>query len=208
MSASKHIALPTDMASLVAALANRDPMTRRRAREALVAKHTQDATAALAAALSDRRERVRWEAAKALTAIRDPDSAAALLQAFDDESQDVRWLAAKGLIALGDAGLSTVLRGLTANEARSPTFYQGAHHVLHDLSRHGHARILAPVLAALAHAEPMMAAPAAAHRALSALAVQGEGRSDAARPRPQPDRAAAVAAPQRALELAPQDAST
>lgn len=171
MSISEPIALPTDTASLVAALARRDPMTRGRARQALVAKGTQEASAALAAALSDRRQHVRWEAAKALLAIRDPDSASTLLQALDDESQDVRWLAAKGLIALGEVGMLTVLRGLTEEEARSLEFCQGAHHVLHDLSRQGHAEILAPVLAALSHSEPMVAVPPAAYRALADLAA-------------------------------------
>ena len=171
MSICEPVALPSDPASLVAALSGRDPLTRRRARQSLVAQGTQEATAALVEALSDRRQRVRWEAAKALIAVRDPDTAPALLQALDDESQDIRWLAAKGLIALGEVGLLTVLRGLP-ERARSLEFCQGAHHVLHDLSRQGRAEILAPVLAALAHSEPTIAVPPAAHRALTALDVR------------------------------------
>jgi HEAT repeat protein len=170
MTISEPAALPADTAPLVAALSSRDPMTRKRARQALVAKGTREVTAALAAAISDRRERVRWEAAKALIAVRDPDTAPDLLRALDDASQDIRWLAAKGLIAIGEVGLVSVLQGLT-EPGRSLEFYQAAHHVVHDLSRRGHAEILAPVLAALAHSEPMIAAPPAALRALTALPV-------------------------------------
>lgn len=156
--------------SLVAELANKDPVVRQRARESLVDRGTSEVTAGLISELTDPREHVRWEAAKALAALADPVSAPALVHALDDDNADVRWLAAEGLVALGKPGLMAVLSGLI-KRAGSTAFCRSAHHVLHRCSQKGNAKAIAPVLAALNGSEPGVCAPPAAYEALTDLKV-------------------------------------
>jgi hypothetical protein len=150
------------------ALAGDDAMTRERAREELVRLGGSEVTRALVGALMDSRQQVRWEAAKALVAVADPVAAPALLHALEDEDSDVRWVAAEGLVSMRKVGLLTVLSGLT-RRARSIEFCHGAHHVLHDLKKRGHADVIEPVLAALEQSEPAVAVPPTAYTALQSL---------------------------------------
>jgi hypothetical protein len=154
-------------------LANEDAVARQSAREFLVALGTNEVTAALVAELNDPREHVRWEAAKALAALKAPVSAPALVDALDDDNGDVRWLAAEALVALGQTGLMAVLSGLT-KRAGSTAFCRSAHHVLHDCSKVGDAKAIAPVLVALDGPEPGVCVPPAAYAALMDLKA-GQG---------------------------------
>lgn len=156
------------ISSLIEELASSDPVARQQAREKLGRIGGHDVTQALVGELVDPRRQVRWEAVKALAVLGDPIAAPALLHALEDHDSDVRWVAAEGLIGLGHIGLLTVLSGLT-RRARSIEFCRSAHHVLHDLKKHGHAEVIAEVLAALDQDEPQTAAPPAAHRALEEL---------------------------------------
>ena len=158
--------------SLVTGLASSEPVARQQAREKLIRLGGHDVTAALVAESLDPRRQVRWEAVKALAALADPVAAPALLHALEDHDSDVRWVAAEGLVGLRRVGLLTVLSGLT-RRARSIEFCRSAHHVLHDLKKHGHADVIAEVLTALDQDEPETAAPPAANRALESLKSGG-----------------------------------
>jgi HEAT repeat protein len=153
---------------LVAALANPDPVSRERAREALVA-FGKPAVPALIQLLSHRKSHVRWEAAKALSHIADPIAASALVNALDDCDGDVRWLAAEALIGLNQDGVYPLLAALLEN-APSSWLCESAHHVCHALARTRKlGPILRPVLAALEKMEPETALPPAAYAALAKL---------------------------------------
>ncbi len=160
------------IAALIGDLASTEAVKRQQAREKLIRLGGHDVTQALVAELVDPRRQVRWEAVKALSALGDPIAAPALLHALEDHDSDVRWVAAEALIGLRRVGLLTVLSGLT-RRARSIEFCRSAHHVLHDLKKHGHGEVIAEVLAALDQDEPETAAPPAAHQALEALKVGG-----------------------------------
>jgi hypothetical protein len=168
MNANKNEQRAELVARLIDELTNHDPVARKHARERLCRMGGHDVTRALVGELVDPRRLVRWEAVKALSVLADPIAAPGLLHALEDDDGDVRWVAAEGLIALGRIGLLTVLSGLT-RRARSIEFCRSAHHVLHDLKKHGDADVIAPVLAALERPEPQVAAPLAAHHALTAL---------------------------------------
>ncbi len=156
------------IAALVDDLASSDAITRQQAREKLIRLGGHDVAQTLVGEMVDPRRQVRWEVVKALAALGDPIAAPALLLALEDNDSDVRWVAAEGLIGLRHIGLLTVLSGLT-RRARSIEFCRSAHHVLHDLKKHGHAEVIAEVLTALDEDEPQTAAPPAAHRALETL---------------------------------------
>jgi hypothetical protein len=168
MNAHENEQRAEQIARLIDELASNDPVVRQQAREKLCRIGGHDVTRALVAELVDPRRLVRWEAVKALAVLADPIAAPGLLHAIEDDDGDVRWVAAEGLIGLGHVGLLTVLSGLT-RRARSIEFCRSAHHVLHDLKKHGHAEVIAAVLAALEQDEPETAAPPAAHHALLAL---------------------------------------
>jgi HEAT repeat protein len=157
---------PNNVPELIAALASPSPVTRRRARTALVAIG-KPTVLPLIQLLSHRKTHVRWEAAKALGHIGDPIAALALVKALEDRDGDVRWLAAEGLVALGPDALAPLLAALM-EPAESDCLYAGAHHVCHALvKRKKLGPILRPVLAALGESEPETAAPLAAYTALA-----------------------------------------
>jgi len=156
-----------DIHTLIAALANDDPVERHHARETLVAIG-RPAVKPLVKLLSDHRSHVRWEAAKALGSIGDPAAAPALVNALDDKDCDVRWLAAAGLIKLGCSGLDPLLTALL-ERPDSNWLREGAHHVFHDLVGRVPFGLARSMLAALDQGEPATAVPQAAYEALNAL---------------------------------------
>jgi hypothetical protein len=169
VSAPKHRIIDTtaDIASLMANLRSGDSMTREHARETLVAIG-KPAVAVLIKAIGDRDRQVRWEAAKALAAIGDPDTAEALVTALGDERLGVRWIAAEGLIGLGIDALEPLLKALL-EPANAVWMGEGAHHVLHDLSKKHSMPWLKWVMAALDESDPALAVPPVALTALTAL---------------------------------------
>ena len=157
----------TDIAVLVAALADHDGLTRQKARAALV-DIGHPAVPRLVAVLADTDRTVRWEAAHALQDISDPAAAPALVVALEDSDFDVRWLAAMGLIGLGRKALEPLLAVLVMRGDHL-WLRQGAHHVLKTLASHGLPAVVAPVLVALEGVEPELMVPPVAKVALEAL---------------------------------------
>jgi HEAT repeat protein len=156
-----------DIDGLVAALASPDRVTRQTAREKLVGQG-HAAVAPLIPLLDDRHDHVRWEAAKTLAEIGDPAGAEALVKTLEDRDAGVRWLAAEGLIKMRRASLKPLLHALT-ERPDSVWLREGAHHVLHSLTKVGLVEGMTPVLAALEGIEPAATVPAAARRALDTL---------------------------------------
>jgi len=123
----------TEIESLIAALRDKDGMTREHARERLV-KLGSPATPFLLPLLSDHTSQTRWEAAKALSEIADPKSIPALLHTLEDEDGDVGWVAAEALAAMGPTVAVPLLKALI-DRIGSTEFRQGAHHILGELRR-------------------------------------------------------------------------
>lgn len=163
------------ISSLIAELSRKDGLVRERARQSLVAIGAP-AVASLIEALANPSELLRWEAAKALGEIGNPTAAPALVAALEDNVFDVRWLAAEGLIAVGDKGLVPLLQALV-ERSDSMWLREGAHHVLHDISRGELKEIVRPVLAALEDIQPSLEVPFAAKTVLNVL-IEAESRRD------------------------------
>ena len=163
------------ISALIADLGSKDGLVRVRARVCLVAIGGK-AVGPLVEALASKKRWVRWEAAKALGQTGDPAAAQALVRALEDEVFDVRWLAAEGLIAVGDKGLVPLLQALV-ERSDSMWLREGAHHVLHDISRGELKEIMRPVLAALDGIEPSVEVPFAAKTALNKL-MERESQRD------------------------------
>ena len=161
-----------DLSRLAAALGDRNPGVRHRARMSLVALGPTSVPH-LIAALESPRENARWEAAKSLQAIADARAAPALVLRLGDGDSGVCWVAAEALIALGPKAIVPLMHGLIAHN-NSSTFLDSAHHVLHDLNKGALRNIVGPVLQALDRPSPDTGAPLAAHRALRALALGAE----------------------------------
>jgi len=159
---------PGTISQLIATLGDHDGLVRQRARHSLVAIG-EPAVPALVKVLTDPDAHRRWEAAKTLGAIGDPAAAPALVRAMEDEDFGVRWLAAEGLISLKRAGLAPLFQALAAHPDRV-WIREGAHHVCRMLVDHDLHDLVAPVLAALDSAEPMLEAPGAARSTLEVLA--------------------------------------
>lgn len=163
------------ISALIADLGSKDGLVRVRARVCLVAIGGK-VVGSLVEALASKKRWVRWEAAKALGQTGDPAAAQALVRALEDEVFDVRWLAAEGLIAVGDKGLVPLLQALV-ERSDSMWLREGAHHVLHDISRGELKEIVRPVLAALEDIQPSLEVPFAAKTALNEL-IGAEGQRD------------------------------
>jgi HEAT repeat protein len=153
--------------ALIAALSSEDDGVRVGARQSLVTMG-KAAVPPLAEALGNKDDLMRWEAAKALGEIGAPEAALSLVKALEDESFDVRWLAAIGLIGMNIKGLKPLLHALM-EQGDSVFLRQGAHHVIHDLTKGELRRYLSTVLAALENVEPTMSVPQAAYHALEML---------------------------------------
>lgn len=154
--------------ALIKSLSSDDDGVRVKARHSLVAMG-KAAVAPLAGALKDGNELLRWEAAKALGEIGAPEAAPFLVRALEDEQFDVRWLAAVGLIGMNIKGLKPLLHALM-EQSDSVFLREGAHHVIHDLTKGELRKYLAPVLASLENIEPAAGCPQAAFHALEMLA--------------------------------------
>ncbi|MEN6457914.1 MAG: HEAT repeat domain-containing protein [Thermoguttaceae bacterium] len=157
-----------DFSALVSALTHKNAVVRRNAREQLVAvgRPIVDAVRQL---LHDKRPHVRWEAVKTLASIADPRTAGALVQVLEEEDEfDIRWVAGEGLAAMGREGLRPLLATLAARPG-SATLQEGARHVCHHLSHRRAFRLIVPLLIALRSAEPTLAMPILARRALAEL---------------------------------------
>jgi len=155
--------------TLIDQLASTDPQERVTARQRICAQG-RDAVPPLIEALNDRRHQVQWEAAKCLTMVSKPADAKQLVERLSHEDNDVRWLIADALVQLGDAGMIAVLDLLASSEGE-PEFelYQGARHVLRELSVHGKSALLHDVLDSLSHQQKRIGVPAEAAKVLERL---------------------------------------
>jgi HEAT repeat protein len=140
--------------SLIANLRSGDGIVRHKARETLTSIGKR-AVRQLTPLLKDANDDVRWEAAKALAEIADPKAASKLVATLEDHNFGVRWLAAEGLIALGEDALIPLLEALI-KRSDSVWLREGAHHVLHDLSKGDLdlKDLVAPVIAGLEGVDP------------------------------------------------------
>ena len=153
--------------ALIKSLSSEDDGVRVKARHFLVAMG-KAAVRPLAEALEDGDELLRWEAAKTLGEIGAPEAAPFLVKALEDEEFDVRWLAAMGLIGMNIRGLKPLLHALM-EQGDSAFLREGAHHVIHDLTKGELRKYLAPVLTALEGTEPTAGCAQAAFHALEML---------------------------------------
>ena len=150
--------ISAEIPALIAGLAHKNAVVRRRARNGLIAAGTP-AVDSLMELLGDRKAHVRWEAAKALGSIGDPKAAPILVEVLEeDDDFDVRWLAGQALTALGREGLRPLLLAL-ADRPHSITLQEGAYHVCHRLSQIQAYRLVKPVLAALRCSSPNWSFP-------------------------------------------------
>jgi len=157
------------IASLIAALASSDGLTREQARSQLE-ELGADATPALLEALEHPEKLVRWEAARALREIEDPQAAPHLVAALEDEELGVSWAAGEALIALGRGSLPSLLEALAERPYSYPLYMQ-AHHILHELATEPSDDSLRQVLDALAGVTTARdRVPIAAFKALEAMA--------------------------------------
>jgi HEAT repeat protein len=121
--------------------------------------------------LKDMEDDVRWGAAKALADIADARAASNLVATLEDHNFGVRWLAAGGLINIDRDALEPLLKALI-KRPESIWLREGAHHVLHDLSKRGLKDLLTPVLAALEGSYPEIGIHEPALKALQRLRGQ------------------------------------
>lgn len=158
-----------EVKDLVAKLESTNGLMRQEARTQLVGIGSP-VVPALVEALLQSTYWGRWEAAKALSEIKAPSSAPALVAALEDDNSGVRWLAAEGLIGIGRAALRPLLEALT-QRASSIWLREGAHHVLHDMNKHGLLRKPElEVYHALRDQAPDIEVPWSADKALKELA--------------------------------------
>ena len=156
-----------EIESLISNLANKDSITRVKARASLVS-YGHQAVELLLEALSSKNQWVRWEAAKALSQIHDTASINGLINALRDEMFDVRWLAAEGLIAIGRKSLKPILQALV-ELPDSIWMMEGAHHVLHEIEKGDLEEVLEPVVKGLEHIDGAIEVPFIAEAALNKL---------------------------------------
>ncbi len=152
---------------LILALSSEDDKVRVKARSSLVALG-KAAVPLLAKALKETDNLVRWEAAKALGEIGVSEAGPLLVEALEDEQFDVRWLAAVGLINMNIKGLKPLLHALMERTESVP-LRDGAHHVIHDLTKGELKKYLAPVLSCLESAEPTAECPRVVFHTLEML---------------------------------------
>jgi HEAT repeat protein len=157
----------TEVESLISKLANKDSVTRIKARASLVA-YGHRAIESLLKALSSKNQWVRWEAAKALSQIHDPSSINGLICALRDEMFDVRWLAAEALIAIGRKSVIPLLQALVEHPD-SVWIMEGAHHVFHDMEISELEEVLRPMLKALEDIDGAIEVPLMAEAVLTTL---------------------------------------
>ena len=153
--------------SLIVNLRSEDGIVRHKAREALTLIGRQ-AVGQLIPLLKDVEDDVRWEAAKALADVADARAASELVATLEDHNFGVRWLAAEGLIAIGRDALIPLLKTLI-KKPDSVWLREGAHHVLHDLSKTSLKNLLTPVLAGLEGVYPEIGVYEPALKALQGL---------------------------------------
>ena len=120
---------PSDLDALMAMLAHKDGLIRKKAREALEEMGAPAVMPLCETLLSSKDKQARWTAAKALGALRDPRSAPALVDALEDRNSDVAWLAAVALENLGQKAWRPLLKGLVERGVDSVAMREGAHHV-------------------------------------------------------------------------------
>ena len=153
--------------ALIRSLSSEDDGVRVKARHSLVTMG-KTALTRVAEALKDGNSLLRWEAAKTLGEMGAPEAAPFLVTALEDEQFDVRWLAAIGLIGMNIKGLKPLLHALMEH-GDSVFLRQGAHHIIHDLTKGELRKYLAPVLTALEGTEPTVGCAQAAFHALEML---------------------------------------
>jgi HEAT repeat protein len=170
ISALGEIGDPRAVTPLVKLLGDKDGLTRKLSREALVAIGQLSVPALIEASESKSKE-VRWGAAKALGEIADPASIPTLVKLLEDKEFEIRWLAAEGLIVMDRESLLPILRELVSR-ADTLSLNDGMHLVIRNLAEEEEYQdILTPVLKAMDGFDVAVAVPMAANKAMEKLSA-------------------------------------
>ena len=172
---------PSDLDALMAMLAHKDGLIRKKGREGLEALGEPAVAPLCQALLTARDHHVRWAAAKALGALHDPGSAPALVEALEDRNSDVAWLAAVALENMGQEAWRPLLQGLIDRGVDSVAMREGAHHVFSKQKAPGFDDLLGILREALEFGELTEAGGIAASEMLKRLRDKA-GAGDCANP--------------------------
>ena len=154
----------TPISQLVSDLQSSDGVLRQKARHQLV--HIGESAVAAIAALHDSKQKVaRWECAKTLAAIASPSSTNTLIDLLEDDDSGTSWDAAMGLIAIGKPAAAPVLKAII-DRAKNHNIVEGAHHVIHEMSKTPWGTSLQPVYKALDSSDAATDAPVKAYEAI------------------------------------------
>ena len=157
----------TPISQLVSDLQSSDGVLRQKARHQLV--HLGEPAVSEIAKLHDSKQKLaRWECAKTLAAIASPSSVDTLIDLLEDSDSGTSWDAAMGLIAIGKPAAKPVLQAII-ERAKNHGIIQGAHHVIHEMSKTPWGQSLQPVYEALDSSDPGIDGPVKAYEAIKEL---------------------------------------
>ncbi len=150
-------------------LASKKGVTRRKARESLVALGKPAVPSLTRALQNSRLDHLRWEAAKTLGAIGDARAIPSLVKALEDSDPDVAWLAAEALKKFKKVAWPQLLRALIEGGPDSVLMRHGAHHVLRNQREDGFNDLLATLTKALESKTVRVSTPLAADAILKKM---------------------------------------
>lgn len=139
----------TNIESLMDMLADKDSITRQKARKSLVVLGKPAVPSLIQTLQNSKLDHLRWEAAKTLETIGDDRAIPSLVKALEDSDIDVAWLAAEALRKFKKVAWSALLHALIKSGEDSVSLRQGAHHVLLNQKEDGFNDLLTTLLAAL-----------------------------------------------------------
>ena len=123
---------PTTIASLSNDLGSKNGIVRQKARNALIQIGLPALESLTVVFETKKNAYAHWEAAKAISTIGGPEAVSPLLHALADDDFSIRWIAAEGLVGVGGIALEFLAKTLVEEEP-PPYFYEGAHHIIHDM---------------------------------------------------------------------------
>jgi len=139
----------TDIKSLLDLLADKDGVTRKKARKALVAMGEIVVPSLTRVLRNSKLDHLRWEAAKSLGEIGDVRAIPSLVKALEDRDIDVAWVAAEVLRKFKKNAWTALLRALMKSKPDSISLRQGVHHVLLNRKEDGFNDLLKALMEAL-----------------------------------------------------------
>ena len=161
-----------DLNSLMKMLANKNGVTREKARKSLVTIGKPAVLSLTRALLNPKSEQLRWEAAKTLGSIDDTRAIPSLLKALEDSNHDVAWLAALALKRYKKTAWPQLLNLLTKNKKDSTLLRLGAHHILLDQKEAGFNELLTVLKKSLEPGTSPELTTLAAHNMINRMKVK------------------------------------